>query len=501
MNNLNKKQKGQFFTPIFIVEEILKQANFEGEKILNSKILEPSAGDGAFLIKIYEKIIIQAKINNYSNKLIKKILINNVKALEIDKVVYQKLISNIINYLSSQNINIKEIELKNSIINTNTLTYKFNEKFDFILGNPPYVRIQNLNKENLNLIRNMEFTKKGNCDIYYSFFEIAIKNLKKEGKIAFITSNSFFKNISAFELRKYLIKNKMVEKILDFESNKVFPGISIYTAIIILSFDNKNSFEYSRCYCDKENQIKKIEIINNKYENFKSGKKWIFLNKSEVEFNEEKKIKVKFNISNGLATLSDFVFITDDYEFIDQKCIFNGEIIEKAIVKKIYKISTEFGNKKKDKVAIFPYKKVNNKWILIDETNMKKDFPLAFKYLSKYKDQLLKRSLDKHLNKETEWYAYGRHQAINYFDKEKIIIQSIIKDKINFRKIEKNTLVYSGLFLVDKQNVDLNNTDEEKFSKLFNDKKFLKYIWYNGSDKSGGYKTISTQTIKEYIYE
>ena len=58
------KDLGQVFTPNHIVDLILDEVGYFGEKIINRKILEPSFGDGAFLIKIIQRLIDTCKASN-----------------------------------------------------------------------------------------------------------------------------------------------------------------------------------------------------------------------------------------------------------------------------------------------------------------------------------------------------------------------------------------------------------------------------------------------------
>ncbi|MEJ3568453.1 Eco57I restriction-modification methylase domain-containing protein [Ureaplasma parvum] len=66
---------------------------------------------------------------------------------------------------------------------------------DFVIGNPPYVRIHNLIKEP-NLIKNYLFSNKGMTDLYIIFYEIGIKMLNKNGILCYITPSSFFYKFS-----------------------------------------------------------------------------------------------------------------------------------------------------------------------------------------------------------------------------------------------------------------------------------------------------------------
>ena len=76
------------------------------------------------------------------------------------------------------------------------------------MGNPPYIRIHNLDDETRNFIKNnFKFTD-GSFDIYSVFFEMGFEMIKNTGKIGYITSNSFLLNSSYKKFREFLKLNQ-----------------------------------------------------------------------------------------------------------------------------------------------------------------------------------------------------------------------------------------------------------------------------------------------------
>jgi tRNA1(Val) A37 N6-methylase TrmN6 len=90
-------------------------------------------------------------------------------------------------------------------------------KFDFVVGNPPYVRIQNL-KEARELY-NIDYyeTRHQNYDIYVLFLERGLKWLKEGGKLGFICPSRFTSTEYGVKLREFLAKNYLIEQIIDFK--------------------------------------------------------------------------------------------------------------------------------------------------------------------------------------------------------------------------------------------------------------------------------------------
>jgi adenine-specific DNA-methyltransferase len=193
---------GQVYTPKWIVNEILDLVEYNGNEILNKSILEPSCGDGAFLIEIVRRYINVAKDNSFEDKHIISSIETYIYGVEIDSEECNKCINNL-NIFVEKEFQITGINWK--IFNQNTLDFYQNyvSHFDFVVGNPPYIRIHNLN------IATREFLKKnfsfseGTIDIYLSFFEMGFKMLKKTGFLGFITPNSYLHNTSYKIFRDY----------------------------------------------------------------------------------------------------------------------------------------------------------------------------------------------------------------------------------------------------------------------------------------------------------
>ena len=83
------KENGVVYTPAWIVREILDKANYI-HNISDKKVIEPGCGDGAFLVQIVERIILDAKKRLISVAKIRSLLSNNVFGLDIDDEAIKK---------------------------------------------------------------------------------------------------------------------------------------------------------------------------------------------------------------------------------------------------------------------------------------------------------------------------------------------------------------------------------------------------------------------------
>jgi len=131
---------------------------FNNQKIIgDEKILDAGCGEGVFII------IAAKKFSKLSGKKIEEVIEDNIYFADISA-----------EYIEKTKQNLQKLS-KNKITKYNTITddfcfYNFNEKFDFIIGNPPYVRIQNLNNRKDRLQKNYITASSGSIDLYFCFF-------------------------------------------------------------------------------------------------------------------------------------------------------------------------------------------------------------------------------------------------------------------------------------------------------------------------------------------
>lgn len=183
----NVKNLGQVFTPDNIVQQMLALRGNKGS------VLEPACGNGAFLKKL-----------------------NKVTGIEIDK----KALSDISSC---------KIKPGKKIWHGDFFAYSVKNKFDTIIGNPPYVRFQDIEPETKKLLPMQDFDKRSN--LYLFFMAKCLEHLKKNGELIFITPRDFLKATSAKTLNKALYEQGSLTHYFELGDSPLFAGYSPNCAI------------------------------------------------------------------------------------------------------------------------------------------------------------------------------------------------------------------------------------------------------------------------------
>lgn len=461
------KHRGKIYTPDFLVDIILDQGHYVVGNINKKHVIDNSCGDGQFLLHIVDRYIKDFfKISSNLSEL-KKEIETYIHGIEIDKAELDICINRcdkLASYYGLKNIHWDFVNGDTLLIN------KFDNKMDFVVGNPPYVRVHNL-ENNLKPVKKYLFGRGGMTDLYIVFYEIGLKMLNNSGILSYITPSSFFTSIAGTNMRNYFLNNNLIESICDLKHYQAFSATT-YTAIVCLNKKLKNNtvkyFEFnteklSPVYIDNLNKtdyLIKGNFYFSKQSNLKLLKNIFYNYKSSDIF-----------VKNGYATLNDKVFV-NDFSF-----------------KSKYIIPVIKSSRAKWTKIIYPYDKKGN---LIPEDELKKDKEL-YNYLLSNKQYLLNRSIEK--TKNFCWYAFGRSQGLKDTYKNKISINTLIRNAKDLKIVEvpPGAGVYSGLYIT-----SCTFSIQEIKNVLFDDE-FTTYVSLLGKYKNGGCYTFSSKDLKSYL--
>ena len=179
-DDLNVSVLGQVFTPKRIVSDMISLIRNHGN------ILEPSCGNGAFFSQL-----------------------DNCTGIEIDpKVAPQDALCMDFFDFSTEN------------------------KFDTIIGNPPYVRYQDISLETKKKLDKTLFDERSN--LYLFFIHKCIQHLKPKGELIFIVPRDFLKSTSSIRLNEFIYKSGTITDIIELGDEKIFTELYRNFRFIIL---------------------------------------------------------------------------------------------------------------------------------------------------------------------------------------------------------------------------------------------------------------------------
>ncbi|MDI1471553.1 N-6 DNA methylase [Thermodesulfovibrio sp. 1176] len=340
--------------------------------------------------------------------------------------------------------------------------------FSVVIGNPPYVRGENIEKSLRDSLRNMYPNLfLGHMDVYTAFIRRAVDLLKNEGILGFIVSNKWMRAKYGKPLRKIFIEEGDILELIDFSGYKVFKEATVDTVIVLFQKGIKSRAKFLSCVV-KNDDFKNYINDNRNLFNYVSDKKvetdmtslseesFLFLSQKEYKLKEKierigKPLKDwDVNIYRGIKTGLNEAFIIDSKkrEEILNNCKTADERRRtEAIIKPILRgrdIKRYYYEWAGLWVIFIPWHFPLHEDLSIHgasekaEKEFQKQYPAIYNHLLQFKDVLSKRNKDE-TGIRYEWYALQRCAATYYpeFEKEKVVYSEIVREPQFYYDTEK----------------------------------------------------------------
>ncbi len=490
-----RKKLGEFYTPTEVIDYILTSVGYTYSYDIETKdLLDPACGSGGFLVRATRRLTsrylmkfgktdkkelrdpknwkeIVSRLSSDEAKIILDAIQEHVYGLDINPfachIAEMNLLFQIIDLYQKVREKHPDYKLKRfRIYRTDSLekptqkqiidyTYTAfleeqdeidgikDKKFDFVVGNPPYVRVQALDYKIREQYKKDYKSAYKQFDLYVLFIDRGIHWLKENGTLGFITSNKFIKREYGKEIRKIISTEGQLTQLIDLTAIKVFKDATNDPVIIIFSNSatpkelkyaevlgyrddilnhvlyNGNQNDYSDAFVKIIRTSSKSlvdcgwKIVDRKEQNL--------INKITRSCTTLKNLKV--GIHEGLVTGADNIFI------VDEKTI-NNLKLERDLLRPVLKGKEirRFSINYSGKSLIFPYRLEDRKINLLTESELQ-NFHNIYRYLLSYKKELSDRYCVK--VKKYVWYSY--HDVANpaWFNTIKIVTPDI-SDSNNF---------------------------------------------------------------------
>lgn len=432
------KHFGKVYTPVWIVEHMLRSLFQTG--LSRVRICDPACGDGDFLSPIVQKVCEQLLASEGAEWMGLQRTLTTLTGWDVDGEAVQccrERLSGIVRGMLGDDYPIPDWNV-NQCDALDTWK-QFRGSFDWVVGNPPYVRIQHLEADRRAMIRSSDWTYySGSSDLYIVFFELGLRLLKKRGILTYISPSGWLRNDAGKVMRDRLSSEHGVQALYDFGDNQVFPGVSTYTCITRIQKELPETgtevYRYTGDY------------FTNSCVLVKADSKWAVTDPASAKAiaGGGPKLRDIAKIQVGIQTLADKIFILEvvgqDEDFTMVKADGNPFPVETKAVHRILKASVmKAGRDKIDRVVIYPY---NRKGKLFSEKIFRARFPLAYAWLLDNKVALLAR--DKGTFDPNKWFGFGREVGIRSAFGNKILTSGM-NPSPNFQICnDPDTLFYSG---------------------------------------------------------
>ena len=419
-----KNKFGQYFTPKVVANFMIEMAEISN----NSSILEPSCGEGVFLDLLQQK--------GY----------NNLTAFEIDQELAQEF--DCVNYKSF-------------------ISAEFNEKYDLIIGNPPYIRWKNLEDElktelSTNPIWNKYFNSL--CDYLYIFILKSIELLNENGQLIFICPEYWMNTTHSISLRNYMVQNGYFDEIYHFNETPIFEKVTV--SIVIFKFiKSKNKIskiKVTKFYANQKLTFETLSNLKNQIpikdaeylsaSQFKTNERWL-LQSDEVR-EELQILETNCRKKNQNSILNLFENDKQEFHTIGEFCDIGNGLV--SGLDKAFQVNGNVLNDNENKATINVVKAKDLKPFTIgnitryiyvneglEESSFQKNYPNFHNHFQKYKSDLENRY---QYNRKINYWEWVFLRNLNLFKKEEKRIFVPCKERISNKDYFRFALVDQGVF-------------------------------------------------------
>ncbi len=516
-----------------IINVYLEQSSIDilEENLKDIRILDPACGSGAFLCRAVDVLLefhqkvretrestviakaqtrpqkqrkrkkqdestVQTELEGYLSQLTNTVLLENIFGVDLSEEsvqitrlsLYLKIIDLVKHRLPILDANVR---VGNSLVsdpNADPLAFDWQSAFptrdfDVVVGNPPYVRIQNLDVRTKKALESA-YSKAigaGNYDLYLAFIYKGWELLSDDGVLGYIIPNKFFILEYGETLRNHLSQQKAVSTVIDFTWEQVFPGPTTYSTLMFLSrtvLSGSQSKGHRILYqrvIDLElwrtnpfdyhiNQTALVQLP-------KSGPWYLFFD-DERDFvarmsKKGSRLGSIANIFQGVTTGADAVYVLEHIssssqtEHLQSKQI--SKMVEEGIIARSSEVDLEeqmlkpllkgsdlyrFKSLKAMYRLLFPY--LVNKPVggavpsvtKLTEDKMKLSFPMTLEYLNICQEKLSGRGGADKLP-HNQWFLYTYEKSIAKYGLPKLIWQ-VLSSRCNFAFDENGEFAFVG---------------------------------------------------------
>jgi type I restriction-modification system DNA methylase subunit len=482
-----RKEQGIYYTPKWVTDYIVKHTvgrflvEHNHDENMKIKVVDPACGSGSFLIRAYDELLSYhaAAIGKPVSELDQwdrlPVLNRNIFGVDLDGQALEIARLNLL----LRSLARREIlpSLADNIRRGNSLVsgaktelekcfgkswkekrpfdwqYEFAPAvqagdFDVVIGNPPYIRIQTLPRDEADYYRDHFASASGSFDIYILFLEKGIELLKPGGRLGFICSSKFLKSQYGAGILQLIKKNCTVENIVDLSAQTVFAEATTYPAIVVLKKESSSASLYyvsvpqgvTDSPVTSALDLEGLPAVVTDQEST-TKRMWPPLAKGntlweKLTANTEPLGKMADRIFQGLITSADKVYI-----FKKLGAAGPGLVrVRSQATGKVYELEAEllkpfltgknisrYLSPMPTDLLLFPYQVCDWEASLIPKSEFAAKYPRVWEYLNLSSNKSVLEAREGGKFKGESWYRFGRTQNLGIHGQTKLAIPSTVK--------------------------------------------------------------------------
>lgn len=336
---------GEVFTRRWVVEFILDLVGYTAEGDLGAlRAVEPSCGGGAFLIPMVERLVASARSHNHELADCTE-AIRAFDLLPGNVELSRKTVASVLVADGGLDDDVATELAESWVTNADFLLHDvevFDGAIDFVVGNPPYIRLEDVPADRMSRYRDRCRTMRGRADIYVGFIEAGLQMLRDGGALGFIVADRWMHNQYGADLRELISSGFAVDTVVAMHDVDAFDApVSAYPAVTVIrrsaqvrpliaatnsgfaEDDAKGLLRFAsdtrRTISRKHYEAARLDNWYNGRESWPSGSPSRLALIAELERNhpplEDPRTGTRVGI--GLATGADHVFMTRDPDLVE----------------------------------------------------------------------------------------------------------------------------------------------------------------------------------------
>jgi type I restriction-modification system DNA methylase subunit len=316
--------------------------------------------------------------------------------------------------------------------------------FDVVIGNPPYIRIQEMVQwaptEVVHYRQKYATARRGNYDIYVVFVERALQLLNAKGRMGYILPHKFMNSEYGEPLRQMLSGGRNVSTVIHFGDQQVFRKATTYTCLLFLEKAARRQFEWVRpgpiaAWRSDERAARKRTLPAERL----GAAEWNISVDADAELFERVMASTPLRLGDvadifvGLQTSADNVYIMDLIEERGENLVLRSQVLGENVIMErglLHPVVsgvdvTRYAPLPARQFILFPYTVENEQATLIPIETIALHYPHTAEYLGRNRDRLEGR--ERGAFRDETWYRFGRNQNLGIQERTKLCIPRLVE--------------------------------------------------------------------------